>query len=81
MPDDGFGHAGPLGRLRAAPDLVEQGGGGADVVGVVAVRNREGNSAAAMTYKSTGVLSDQSESLMLRWRFDDAHWPSTDGTA
>ena len=32
---------GPFGCLRAAPDLVEQGGGRAAVVGVVAVLNRK----------------------------------------
>ncbi|MCA1693875.1 MAG: hypothetical protein LC749_03625, partial [Actinobacteria bacterium] len=37
------------------------------------------NSAAVMTYKSARVVSDQSESLMLSWRFDDLtrHSPTT----
>jgi ribosomal protein S18 acetylase RimI-like enzyme len=39
------------------------------------------NSAAVMTYKSAGVLSDESESLMLTWRFDDTDRPFTDGAA
>src|SRR6185437_2017583 len=41
--DDGQQAVGvcPLGCVRAAPDLVEQGGGGAAVAGVVAVLNRK----------------------------------------